>query len=163
MKPLIKIEKYIKEHLNESSQKNALDFFAFLIENEMVFEKGKGYWEDKFYLMVKFKNEYICFVLINNSNETPPWIIWSDDSNSNWFASISLEEYIREIAWENVDICGNCGGCEDIGGSYKTIFGKDFNNVCRTTFKFINPDTKTLECVKKIVEFRKIDISQNKN
>ena len=90
-----------------------------------------------------------------------PWTIWSDDSDSNWFEDFPLDDHAKEIAWKNVDICGNCGGCDNPGGSRKTIFGKEFNNVCRTTMRFINPDIEALECVKKMVEIRKNDIHGN--
>ena len=90
----------------------------------MQFKRGKGYWEDKFYWMIKYKDEYVCFILINcGGDKTEPvgWIIWSDDSGSNWFEDIPLDERTKEIAWKHIYICGNCGGCKKPGGSYKTI------------------------------------------
>ena len=35
------------------------------------------------------------------------------------------------------------------------IFGKEYAHVCRTTFRFDNPDAETAACVKKLVELRK--------
>jgi hypothetical protein len=64
-----------------------------------------------------------------------------------------LDENIKEIAWLNVDFCGNCGYCT--GGRCKMIFGKEFTNVCGTTFRFTDPDVETLGCMKKLVEIRK--------
>jgi hypothetical protein len=98
------------------------------------------------------------------SEEKPgpgPWTIWSDDSGSTCFENFPLDDRIKEIAWKNVDICKNCGGCNLGTGTSKIIFGREFDNVCRTTMKFINPDVKTLECLKKIVEIRKNDIRMN--
>lgn len=60
------------------------------------------------------------------------------------------------IAWNNVDSCGHCGSCS--GGRQKIIFEKSFDNVCQTTFRFVNPDVQTLMCVKQLVEIRKNDI-----
>ena len=158
------IEQNIVEILSGDAQKNALEFVAYLRANEMLFERGKGYWEDKYYWMIKYKNEYVCFILINGcEDKTEPegWIIWSDESE-NWFAAFPLDEYMKEIAWKNVDFCGNCGGdCNP--GTHKTIFGKEFYNVCRTTMKFMNPDAEAMKCVKKIVEIRKNDILKNLN
>lgn len=117
------------------------------------------YWEDKLYWVISYKSERVCYILINGSGteeKFAPWTIWSDDSNSNWFANFPLDEHMKEIAWKNVDFCANCGSCP--GGARKTIFGKEFNNVCRTTMRFINPDVEALECVKKMVEIRKNDI-----
>ena len=159
-----KIENFINEVLTGDAQKNALDFITYLRASEMLFEKGKGYWEDKLYWLIKHKNEYVCFILVNSSEDkTEPegWTIWSDDSGSNWFENYPLDGHMKEIAWKNVDICGNCGGCNTPGGSRKTVFGKEFNNVCRTTMRFTNPDAEALECLKKIVEIRKNDILRN--
>ena len=161
--PEQRIENFIGEVLTGDARKNALDFFAYLWANEMLFERGKGYWEDKIYWMVKYKDEYVCFILVGSEDKTEPesWIIWSDDSDSNWFTDFLVDERIKEIAWKNVDICGNCGGCNNPGGTRKIIFKKEFNNVCRTAMKFINPDVEALECAKKMVEIRKNDILKN--
>jgi hypothetical protein len=159
-----RIENSIGEVLTGDMEKNALEFASFLRACEMLFERAKGYWEDKHYWMIKYKNEFVCFILVGSEGKTEPesWIIWSDDSDSNWFADFPVDERIKEIAWKNVDICGgNCGGCNKPGGTHKIIFKKEFNNVCRTTFKFINPDIETLECIKKLVEIRKNDIHRN--
>ncbi len=158
------IEKFINEVLTGETQKNALEFAAFLSANQMLFVRGKGYWDDKLYWMIKYKDEYVCFILINGSGteeKFAPLTIWSDDSDSNWYGNFPLDEHTKEIVWKNVDICGNCGGCHNPGGSCKMIFGKEFSNVCRTTLRFINPDIEALRCVKKMVEIRKNDILRN--
>jgi hypothetical protein len=48
-------------------------------------------------------------------------------------------------------------------GTTKTIFGKTFDNVCRTAFRFDNPTAEAVECVMKLAEIRKIDIVGGKN
>ena len=158
------IENYIVEILTGDEQKNALEFAAYLRASEMLFERGKGYWEDKLYWLIKHKTEYICFILINGSedkSEPEGWTIWSDDSGSNCFEGFPLDEHMKEVAWKHVDVCGNCGGCSNPRGTRKMIFGKEFNNVCRTTMRFTNPDVETLEFMKKMVEIRKNDILGN--
>jgi hypothetical protein len=158
------IENFIAEVLAGDAQHNALEFVAYLRASEMQFERGKGYWEGKLYWMIKYKDEYVCFILINGSEDkTEPegLTIWSDDSDSNCFEDFPLEEQLKKVAWKNVDICGNCGGCGKPGGTRKTIFGREFNNVCRTTMRFTDPDTDALECIKKMVEIRKNDILRN--
>jgi hypothetical protein len=160
--PEQKIENFIDEVLTRETQKNALELVAYLRASEMLFERVKGYWENQLYWIIKYKDESVCFILINGfgtEEKFAPWTIWSDDSGSNWFEDFSLDEHIKEIAWKNVDICGNCGSCD--GGTHKSIFGKEFNNVCGTTMRFINPDFEAVECVKKMVEIRKNDILKN--
>jgi hypothetical protein len=149
------IEDAITETLAGEPRENALDFVAFLRESGMQFERGGGYWADKVYWLIKHNGEYTCFVLIDGINECgQPWVIWSDDSTADWDSP--LDERTKEIAWANVDFCGNCGSC--VGGKRKTIFGLEFDNVCRTTFRFDNPDSEAVECVKKLVGVRKLYI-----
>ena len=161
------IEKIIEETLKKDEKINALAFIAYLKENKMLFERGKGYWEDKFYWAIKYNGEYVCTILIGNTeHSSEPWIVWSDSSGSKWYEQFLLNENLKEIAWKNVDICGGgdiCGGyCGNPGGIYKKIFGKDFNNVCITVFKFDNPNNEAVECLKKLVDIRKNDIQKNK-
>ena len=156
-----RIDNYIGNTLTGDARKNATNLFEYLLESGMQFERGKGYWADKLYWMVKYKSEYTCFILINSgegNTEPKGWTVWTDDSGSNWFADALADERMKEVAWKHADICGNCGGCKNMGGSQKTIFGKEFNNVCLTAMKFNNPDAETVECVMKLATLRKNDI-----
>jgi len=153
------IEKAIRDNLCGDNLKNALDFAAFLRANGMSFVRGKGYWEDKLYFLVKHKKEFVCFILIGAEypgEEPNRWIIWADNSGSACFEDFPLDERLKEIAWANVDFCGSCGFCA--GGTRKMIFGREFDKVCLTPFSFLNPDDGTMAFVKKMVEIRKNDI-----
>ncbi len=158
------IEQHIREALTGNTQRLALDFTAYLRKQGMQYERGTGYWEDKRYWHIKYKDNYMCFILVNgfgavrHKDEPEGWIIWSDDYDSDLFANYPLDERTKEIAWDHVDICGNCGGCGNPGGSCKTIFQKEFDNVCITAFRFDNPNVDEVECAKKLVELRKSDI-----
>ena len=156
------IENFISKFLTEINKKNALEFITYLGKNDMLFEKAGGYWKDKLYWYIKYNNKYVCYILIG-SEEKPgpgPWIVWSDDSGSNCYKDLCLDEHMKETFWKNIDFCGNCGGCS-VKGTRKMIFGKEYDNICRTTFKFIDPDIEALECMKKMVEIRKEDILRN--
>ena len=158
--PVHRIDDYIGNALIGDVRKTTIDFFEYLSESQTQFERGKGYWADKLYWMAKYKDEYVCFVLING-DENGQWIIWSDDSGSDWYADALMDDRMKEIAWKHIDICGNCGGCKNPGGSQKTILGKEFDNVCITAMKFTNPDAETVECLKRLVELRKNAIDKN--
>jgi len=152
-----RIEDAIIEVLPVGMQEEALDFANYLRASDMAFERGKVYWENKYYWMIKYESEYVCFVFIGVDEEKDEsWTIWSDDSGSKWFEDYPVDNHTKTIAYANVDFCGNCGSCG--GGTTKTIFGKKFNNACRTTFRFDNPDSDAVECAKKMVEIRKNDI-----
>jgi hypothetical protein len=158
-----KIERHIRKILTGDAQKNALDFAAFLRARDMPPVRFKSnYWKDKCYWAVKCRDEYVGFVLINGygrvGDETEPegWIFWSDNYISGLFADFPLDERMKEIAFEHVDI-GTCGG-----GITVKLFGKEFYPVCNgSTFRFDNPEGEALECAKKLVEIRKQDIPGN--
>ena len=161
---MFEIENSIMEILNGEARKNALNFAAYLRANGMLFERGKGYWADKHYYMIKYNGEYVCFILINggeDNTEPEGWVVWSDDSGADWFACATPDEHLKETAWKNIDVCANCGGCKHPGGRRRTIFGKAFDNVCLTAMSFNNPNARTLEYVKKIIELRKSAILGN--
>lgn len=127
------------------------DFLEYLSANGMSFERGKGYWEDKFYLIVKYQDEPVCFILTESESVT----IWSDDDPINWLEEENTDDKTKEAAWKHVDICGNCGGCANPGGKTKYIFGKKFDKVCVTSLRFDNPDFDAYECVKTLAVLRK--------
>lgn len=72
-----------------------------------------------------------------------------------------LDKNLKEVAWKNVNACGNCGGCSNVGGIRKTVLGKEFDRLCNSTMAFTNPDSEVLKCAKKMVEIRKNDILKN--
>jgi hypothetical protein len=162
--PETSIENCITEVLAEQAQSNALDFVAFLTTQDMQFERSTtDYWADKYYWYVKYQDEFVGFILINGygsvGDETEPegWIFWSDNYISDIFANYPVDEHIKEIAFNHVDM-GTCGG-----GITVNMFGKAFYPVCNgTTFRFNNPNISEMACVKKLVEIRKKDIIKSK-
>jgi len=153
------IQAFINEFLTDKAQENAAEFVAYLQANEMLFERCRGgYWADKLYWLIKYKTEYVCFILVNGY-EAGDWVIWFEGGNADWFSDSLLEAHMKEIAWQNADFCGNCGYCD--GGKHNDIFGKEFDNVCRTPLSFTNPNNEELGCMKKLVEIRKTNIIRN--
>ena len=158
------IENVVSGTLSSEAQENACSFIRNPLLYNLEFEHGTGYWADKPYWMVKCKGEYVCFLFIHGSpakyeGEPEGWIVWSDDSDSGWYSDVLLDELMKEIAWANVDICGKCSpNSPCFGGSRKTICGRIFDNVCRTTFRFDNPNAATVACIMKLIESRANDI-----
>jgi len=156
------IEHCIKGALKGDAKKNALELASYFRTVEIIAERETtGYWADKIYWNVSYKNESICNIAIDE-NQDGSWYITGDDSESNWFENPSLDKRIKEVIWKNVVVCddyASCGGCgsPDIA-SRKVVFGKAFNRVCLITLKFNNPDAETIACIKKIFELRKNDI-----
>lgn len=149
------IENYIEEGLTDRARQTALEFISYLRKNELEFVKDNGYWKDKIYYLIKFRDECVCFIGIKDPDEPENlWTVWSDDSKA--YEDSSVEEDIKGIAWNHVDHCGNCGSCR--GGRHKKIFGKGFERVCGCTFRIDNPKVSDLPFLKKMVELRKNDI-----
>lgn len=129
----------------------------------MDFERAGGYWADQFYWTVRYQGEPVCFLLINGTgDEAPmaPLTVWTDDSGSPWYEDGPLTQREKELCWEHVDICGHCGSCA--GGTGKKVFGRAFENVCRTAMRFTAPDGEELALVEKLAELRRNDIDQRK-
>lgn len=142
----------------------ALEFVDFLSKNVMMFEKAGGYWDKQSYWYVKYKNEFVCYILVNAAGDEEkfyPFTVWTDDTNSDWYSSCNLESNIENTAINHIDFCENCGACK--GGTEKQIFGKKYFNVCRTTFRFINPDVNDIKCIEELVLLRKKDIETKIN
>lgn len=141
--------------------KIAIDFISFLADNGMTFERAGGYWKNQSYWYIKYNDEFVCYILFNGVGDEvrfAPLTIWTDDSNSAWYRDCELENSIKDIAVRHIDICEKCGACS--GGTNKNIFGKQYANVCRTTFRFVNPNWEELKCLKKLILLRKNNIDR---
>ena len=150
------IENYIEENLTDDACKNALDFIAFLRANQLHFIKDNGYWKDKIYYLIKYNHDYVCFISIKDPDEKDNlWTVWLDDIDSSLLDEFSVDDELKEIAWEHVDHCGNCGSCG--GGRHKVIFGKEFDDVCGCTFRFDNPTSTDLKFMRKMIEIQCIN------
>ena len=143
-----KTEDIMNNVLSGDVLKNALDFAAFLKENELTVNEAE----------ISYQGKAVCYMHLDGGEDYPsPWTIWTEGDYSCERKDIPVSEPLKEIAWANVNICGSCGGiCAP--GTRKTIFGKDFDNVCNADMAFYKPDAEALECVKKLVEIRKNDI-----
>ena len=145
-----KLEDVISEYLEGYVRQNALEFAEWIRANKMnpqwasanswVFGcRGKraGY--------IKLRNDSFCIMPYNGMG---PWSVFSD----------AWEKYIREaglaeIVWENIKFCEHCLPCAP--GRNLSILGKDFKNVCNSMVVYWNPDKRTMDCVKKLIAFRK--------
>lgn len=150
------ITKLIKDTFAADYNESVLDFISFLNSQSMIFERLYGYWKNQNYYSVKYNNEVVCYILISGTGDEAqfaPLTIWTDDSNINCYENIAIEEHLKKCAWNQVDYCVHCGSCS--GGTQKVIFGKSFDNVCRTLIRLTNPDKEAFVLIKKLVSIRK--------
>ena len=147
---------YIEENLCGETKQTALEFAEFLYSSSIEFIRDNGYWKNKIYYLCKFNDEYVCFIAIKDPDEPEnDWTIWSEDSNA--YEDATINENVKNSAWEYVDHCGNCGSCG--GGKTKNIFGKMFDDVCGCTFRIDNATESDLPFLKKMIELRIAEIT----
>lgn len=151
-----RIEDYIENNLYGEMKETALNFIEFLRANGLTFFKDNcDCWKNKIYYWVKFNEECVCFIAIKDPDEPDNlWTIQSDDSSAYEDASVSDE--IKNVGWQYVDNCGNCGSCS--GGKEKVVFGKSFPRVCGCTFRIDNATQEDLPFLKTMVELKQKEI-----
>lgn len=94
-----RIEDYISENLIDEAKAAALEFVAFLRNNNIEFYRDKGsYWKDKIYYWLKFKEECVAFIVIKDPDEPDNlWTVWSDDSAT--FNNDIMDDKIKNNSW----------------------------------------------------------------
>ena len=141
------IENIINEKLNGESKQNALDYIAFLQANEISLDSNN---DGEGWAVGGIVGNSIGFMLINGTENMPgPWTMWL---NSCDFGDADVDDELKEAVWSHASPCGKChAGWKDCGGGERVIFGKKFDHLCHSPLMFTNPDSKTLESLKKIV------------
>lgn len=140
-----KIEDEIIEFLDGELQENALKFATYLNENQLT--PNMSAWG-------KFTH--------NGYNIGHMWI----EEKNKWmfeiFDYLHFDEFYDEdeeftkAVHDHVSICGypchdECWRAKDV-----KIFGKEFKSVCsQHSHAFVNPDSKTIEYIKKLIEYSK--------
>jgi len=145
------IEDAINEVLSGDSRKNALELISFL----------KAADRDEHFVMKMYDENgwevtNLGFIFISGSDEFPgPWTIWiaADNLGEHLQGQENADEHIKEFAWVHVSPCGSCGG-ECSPGTSTNVFGRQFDNTCRSQLMFTNPDAAAVECMKKIIDIK---------
>ena len=158
----LKLEDYIHNELDSVDSNIAMEFVGFLREKNLELYKDNEFWRDKIYYLVKYNDECVCFIAINDPEEkNNRWTVWSADIDSKWLGAKQLDEELKKIAFKHVDTCGDCGSCS--GGKSKNIFGKEFSRVCGCTFRIDNPNKEDLKFMKRMIEIRLEEIWKREN
>ena len=138
-------------NLTETMQKAHIDFCRFLTDNGFSIEPekdGNG-WQ------ILYKNELIGHMNFSREFMGHDAAIWID--TCDFGGSDVADDALKETAWAHVRVCehfssgGTQCGCGRQPGFSKTIFGKNFENLCFALLGFMNPDAKLLEDIKKLM------------
>jgi hypothetical protein len=109
-----------------------------------------------------YKGKGICMIWLSKNHWIAcPYIDYTKD-----FEAYIANENLQSIIWDNLFICRKCNSrlCssqankaeETFTGFNKTYFGKEFENICKFwDAYFQNPDEKTINCIKRIIDFKK--------
>ena len=142
--PYRELEETIHAVLADEILKSALDFVGYLKANDLVVNG----------IEISHNEKAVCYMHLDDKKDYPsPWTIWTEGDYSSEHEDIPMDNCMKEVAWANINICGDCGaGCSP--GKRKIIFGRAFDDVCNADMAFYMPDAETLECVKKLLEMR---------
>jgi len=105
-----------------------------------------------------------------NYGDKKHYMVWNGKDNisimikvafTNKYQAVMLENNLQEMVFNNLQYCSrkygkhcnNCGLPPDVAGVNEIIFGKEVENLCCGQFiSFINPNSKTIEGIKKLLE-----------
>jgi len=155
-----RIEDFIGEVLTGNAHEYALAFVSHLQASDMLIERFTYHGEDTLHWEVRFQGKIVCYILLDAENVG--WTIMPDNSSTGRFAEYSIDDAMKETAWQNLNICndGRCGGCSQGTGARRKVFGKEIDNVCGMAYNFTNPDAMALKLAIKMMDIRKSDIIQ---
>jgi hypothetical protein len=140
------LEDVMRDVLHGDALSNALDFAAFLRTNGISIiphNYGEG-WA----IGGEVESSTGYLLLGSEDQLHGPWTFWF---NSRDFED-TADETLKETAWANANLCSKChDGWGECRGGEKVIFGKQYDNLCHSPLMFKDPDTKTLENMKKLL------------
>ena len=136
-------EEKIIDTLSGVTQKRALEFANFLNTNGMELDENHS--------MIIHQGKTLAYIHMDGNAEMPgPWSVWPEGDFSTVPQDYDFDENMKEIAWEHINYCANCGGnCAP--GYTKTVFGKEFEGVCGSVTVFTDPDEKAMKCLEKLL------------
>lgn len=145
-----KIEDEIHDLLENDVQKNALEFTAYLNENNMTPQRwfGPTIWR------VPYDKYYLCGIFLNRRGKFRVYFFRGS------YQGTFNENFLKSI-YDHVTPCIDCGG-ECPKGETATIFGKTFENTCfQFPIQFENPDGSTIKHIKDLIEYWKTIVSDS--
>ena len=140
-----KIEDVIIELLDGELQESALKFAAYLNENQLT--PNMSAWGK-----ISFNGYNLGWMRVEGKNK---WLF--QIFNFLYFGDfINEDKEFTKAVHDHVKICivpchDECWRAKDV-----KIFGKEFKSVCSQHSRdFVNPDDKTIEHIKKLIEYSK--------
>jgi len=155
---VMEVKDALRNNLEGERLANALDLVDYLIEKGLTPKKEF----DNGVRFIKNEKSPCMVVFFKNAQNVGEWFICDLPVafESEWNL---LSNDLKKFIVENVKLCnvyqGNPCGCGSEPGVNKTIFGKDYNNVCTSEIQFINPESNVLDKLKQIIEWWLINVT----
>jgi len=151
---------YVEGEQKLEERTNALDFIAHLRAHEMeipLLDPAGGMID------VGYKGEGVITIELEAPGTGDTALVTFFKVPAVWTVpDAQADEGFKEIVWEHLRPCEitDCGDCSP--GLSFTIFGKKFENICKSSLMFDNPVGDALECAKKVVDARISEINLSK-
>ena len=151
------VEEIISEYITAENIKDSLLHFVEWLRTSGVsplyldFEEQDPFWEIEY----KDKKHYIVW------NSKDNICIMLKAAFTNEFQAIIQENNLHDTVLYNLQYCsradgGHCTNCHlpsDVAGVDEILFGKEIKNLCCGQFiSFDNPNSETIEGIKKLLE-----------
>ena len=167
-----KIDAVINNCLDGDLQRSALDFAAYMRDNNMPFRLFTSTTRSQ---RANYKNQVICMINIYAEEDWNHVDIAREGDPQHWSIAphlLNMDKYLDAIKNEQLQIDFNgriwwckhgihgyerTGGCAPdkscAGGKDMTVFGDKFAGVCRWSWlPAKNPDAATINKIKKLLE-----------
>ena len=140
------IENVANAALKGDAQANALNWVAFLRENDFLiaWDAQHNGWS------VNYKNNRVGSVYILSDENMLAIIFTTRDFDGGG----TVDDDLKEFAWAHTVVCPQgCDGTTICDMSQKNIriFGKEYENICISPLSMFNPNAKDLEYAKKLM------------
>ena len=146
-----RIEDELLEYLDDGVKESALEFAAYLSANQMKPRMwfGPGFW------IIPWENNNLFGIHLyglNPNAHNKGWVFWFFSGDYN----CGTDEELMKFVQDNAGFCVKCySECEKQGVNMM-IFGREYTNLCyQFPVRIENPDTITLEKIKKLIELWK--------
>ena len=149
-----KIENSISECLDGDMERAALNFIDYVKSIKM-----SPRWTNRNAWVMNYKGKGVCKIYVyDNGWFIRPSFNYDYEDELMTFLTINRQE---ETIWDNIYHCRACGKSPaTCMQKSKIVLGKEFKGVCSCVLlQFHNPNPDAIECVKKLIDYRRMTIA----
>ena len=145
-----KVEDVILNAVKQEHQKAALEFAGFIRANKMT-----PAWASQNAWKVSYRGNVLCYI------RTAGTAHYHNLDDGSWHINFAAySDFVYDIPvsgeavkgiWDNLRFCQKCTNNNCAPAKSLTINGKRFDKVCHQWLVIKNPDSRELDCMKKLV------------